>query len=119
MWREWKATHAFEMRFRNRNLVFNRLRNRRHQRQSSRESLIRTRRMYGRWVSGARESRLLALIPASAGRITRSSLTIAAGTESLPITITIGMTPSTTALVVLAVTIRLFLVTIMAMAPIR
>src|SRR6476659_7153733 len=106
MWREWKATHAFEMHFRNRNLVH--FRNRRHQRQSSRGSLTRTRRMYGRWVSGARESRLLALIPASAGRITRSNLTIAAGTESLPITITTGMIPSTTALVILAVTIRLF-----------
>ena len=53
--------------------------------------------MYGRWVSGARESRLLALIPASAGRITRSSLTIAAGTESLPIIITTGMILFTTA----------------------
>ena len=65
MWREWKATHAFEMRFRNRKLVINRLRNRRHQRRSSRASLTRMRRMYGRWVSAARELRLLALIPAS------------------------------------------------------
>ena len=80
MWREWKAIHAFEMRFLNRTLVIERLRNRRHRRRSSRASLTRTRRMYGRWVSGVRESRLLALIPASAGRITRSSLTTAAGT---------------------------------------
>ena len=92
---------------------------RKRRRQSSRASLTRTRRMYGRWVSGARESRLLALIPASAGRITHSSLTIAAGTESLPITITTGMIPSTTALATLAGTIRLSLAMITVMALIR
>ena len=96
--------------------VINHLRNRRHQRRSSRASLTRTRRMYGRWVSGARESRLRALTPASAGRITRSSLTTAAGTELLPITITTGTTPFTTASVIPAGTIRLSLAMITAMA---
>src|SRR6478672_11118183 len=113
---ESKAIRKFETMFPSPTVSLTLLRNSRHQRQSSRGSLTRTRRMYGRWVSGARESRLLALIPASFGRITHSSLTIAAGTESLPITITTGMTPSTTALVILAVTIRLSLAMIMAMA---
>ena len=43
------------------------------------------------------------------------NLTIAAGTEPRPITITIGMIPSTTAVAILAVTIRRFLATISSM----
>ena len=48
-------------------------------------------------------------IPVFAGRITRSNLTIAAGTEPWPITITIGTIPFIIAPGIRAVTIRRFL----------
>jgi hypothetical protein len=75
---------------------------------SSPGSTIRTHRRYGPWGSPGRTSLLPVRIPAFAGRITRSNLTIAGGTESRPITITIGMTPFTTAPGIRAVTIRRF-----------
>ena len=88
-------------------------------RRLSRASITRTRRMCGRWASGARESRSAEPILVSAGHITRSNLTTAAGTESPPITITTGMIPSTTALEILAATIRRCLATTSVMARIR
>src|SRR4029453_5491714 len=75
--------------------------------------------MCGRWDSEARALRELELTRASAGLITRSSLTTAAGMDRTPITITTGMTPFTTALEILAETIRLSLATTLVMARTR
>ena len=93
-------------------------RNRRSRRRSSRASVTRTHRMCGRWASGVRELRSAAQILASVGLITRLSRITAAGTESRPITITIGMMPFTTVSEIPAATIRLFLATTLAMARI-
>src|ERR1700730_10966746 len=106
MWREWKAIRTFEILFLSRTLSLKHLRNHKGQRRLNRASVIRMRRMYGRWDSEVRELRWPELTLASVGLITRSSLIIAAGTESPPITITTGMIPFTTASETRAVTIR-------------
>ena len=61
---------------------------------SSRGSLTRTRRMFGRSGSRGRLSSLRVPIPVFAGRTTRLNRTTVAGTESTPITTLTGMTPS-------------------------
>src|SRR6266516_1088830 len=102
--------------FLNRTLLLRHPRKRRGRRPLNRALLTRTRRMCGRWDSEARELRWPGLTLASVGPITRSNLIIAAGTESRPITITIGTIPSMTALEILAVMIRPSLVMITVMA---
>ena len=78
-------------------------------RRSSRALITRTRPMSGRSDSAERPSSLRALTPAFAGRMTRSSLTTAVGTEQTRITIKTGTTPFTTSWETLAGTIHLSL----------
>src|SRR5215467_12096257 len=79
---------------------------------SSRASLTRTRQTYGRWALPDRTLLLRARTQAFDGRMTRSSLTTAAGTGRTRITITTGTILFTTASAIPAGTIRLFLATI-------
>ena len=71
---------------------------------------------FGTSVSLGKELLLGAPIAVFAGRITRLSLTTAAGTDKPPITITTGMTPFMTASAIRAGTTRLSLATTCSMA---
>src|SRR5262249_36935106 len=88
-------------------------------RQLNRASPIPTRRTCGHWALEDRELRLPGLTRASAGRIMRLSRITAVGTDRTSIMITIGTTPSTTALATLAEMIRLSLAMTTVMALIR